>query len=528
MSPLTPKLPPSFLPYQGRWIAHFGNCVVGQGGTPQQALWAAKNARHKETPQITYVPMQKKISFSPLFERVREILEHAPSVYLVGGAIRDTLLSIPVHDLDFVLSAETFPLARKVANRLEGAFFPLDEERETARVIVTNSQGNRQVLDFAGFRGQTLEDDLRARDFTINAMAVSLRDPQALLDPLSGAADLNSKLLRSCSEHTFQDDPLRILRAVRLAAQFSLHIDPQTRQQIPSAIPHLASVSPERQRDELFRILDGPKQATALKALDLLGAFTILFPHHGQFAKRTQRTLQHLEILFELLGEEHDPGAAASWAAGLAVLRLGRYREDLSRHLSVALVPERFLKPLLFLAATYTNLPAQNGGDTGDLSAGATLLVQRAESLRLSNAEIRHLRAAFRALERFRRLATIPHPPDRRAVYGYFRGVGEAGLSAVFLSLADFLAQHGSAPPKEAWTRYVDLARTLLEAWWEHHAERVSPPPLLNGTDLMESFHLSPGPIIGQLLETIREAQAAGEVSTRAEALALAQEHLAR
>lgn len=519
MSP--PNPPPNLLPYQGRWVAHLDGQVVGQGGTPQQALRAAKNARHKETPQITYVPMQKKIIFSPLFERIQEILEHSPSIYLVGGAIRNTLLSIPIHDLDFVLPVDTFSTARKVANRLDGAFFPLDEERETARVIVTDSQGQRQIIDFAAFRGDTLEDDLRARDFTINAMAVSLQEPQALLDPLSGAADLHNGLLRSCSDHTFQDDPLRILRAVRLAAQFTLHIDPRTRKQIPKAVPHLSGVSPERLRDELFRILDGPKQSTALKALDILGVFPTLFPR-SPFSKRAQRILSHLETLLKVVGDEYDPEAAASWTVGLAVLRLGRYRNDLSQHLGVELVLERSLFPLLFLAALYL------AEDVGDTSTASALLLRRAESFRLSNAEIAHLRACFRAVERFHHLAASPNPPGRREVYRYFRGVGEAGLSAVYLSLAGFLAQHGSAPPKDAWTKQLDIARALLEAWWEHHAERISPPPLLNGTDLMEALNLSPGPIIGDLLETIREAQATGEVTTRSGALSLAKDQVAR
>ena len=512
-TPPDPKFNIDLSLYRGRWIAKLGNQVIGQGGTAQQAFRAAKNARSKETPQIIYVPMQKPFTFSPLFERVQEILGPSPSIYLVGGAIRNTLLSLPVHDLDFTLPAHTFSTARKIANRLGGAFFPLDEERETARVILSDGHGQDHILDFATFRGDTLEDDLRARDFTINAMAVSLQNPQALLDPLGGAADLRAGLLKSCSERTFQDDPLRILRAIRLAAQYTLHITPKTRAQIHKAILHIPDVSPERQRDELFRILAGPKQSSALKALDILGAFSTLFPNIPEFTAHAQRTLRHLEDLLKVLGGEHDPEAAGAWARGLAVLRLGRYRSHISSHLRLELVPERSRLSLIFLSALY------NSGD--DPQAG--LLIQRAQALHLSNREINHLRAASQALERFQRLTTASKLPDHRGVYRYFHRLGEASLSAVFITLADFLAQEGSSPPEDAWGKRLDIARALLEAWWEHHVERISPPALLTGTDLMDALELSPGPLIGELLETIREAQAAGEITTRQAALSLAQ-----
>ncbi|MEA2008750.1 MAG: DUF5678 domain-containing protein [Chloroflexota bacterium] len=510
-----PKPPPNLTLYRGRWVACLDEQIIGQGGTPSQALRAAKATRYKEKPRVIYVPMRKTITFSPLFESVQKILASTPDAYLVGGAIRDTLLLKPIHDLDFVLPANTFPSAREVANRLGGAFYPLDEERKTARVIVTDSNGKRQILDFAAFRGDTLEDDLRARDFTINAMAVSLQNPQALLDPLGGASDLREGILRSCSEHTFQDDPLRVLRAVRQAAQFDLHITSQTRAQIKKAADHITDVSPERLRDELFRILDGPKQSSALKALELLGAFSHLFPEKAQFSTRAQRTLQYLETLLNLLGKKHDPEVAGNWARGLVVLRLGRYRSELSSHLGLELVPERSLLPLLFLAATYT----ENFSENDDAPSKTEPLIRRAHALHLSNAETAHLQATLRAVRRFWQLTSAPQPPDRREIYRYFRGVEKAGVDAIFLALADFLARHGTAPPKDAWAKQLDWARTLLEAWWEHHAEQISPPALLTGIDLMDALGLYPGPLVGELLEIIREAQAAGEIATRAEAL---------
>ncbi len=229
--------------YAGRWIARIGASIVGQGGTPQQALAAAQSARYKEVPQVTYVPVSYPDTFFEQLAQVTRVLPPGITVYLVGGAIRDALLGKGTHDLDFSLAGDVFQVSRKVADTLGAAFFPLDEQRKTARLVLTREDGSRITYDFSALRGARLEDDLRARDFTVNAMALDVRQPDALLDPLSGAADLHAKILRACSPTAISDDPARVLRAVRLAAAYSLHMLPETRQQLHRAVP-LLSKSP--------------------------------------------------------------------------------------------------------------------------------------------------------------------------------------------------------------------------------------------------------------------------------------------
>ncbi len=213
--------------YAGRWIAKVRGQIVAQGGTPEQAQRAAAASRPKETPEIVYMPPHSPFTFSPLLDKVRAALPDV-ELYLVGGATRDAMLGRVSLDLDLVAPSDGIKLARRVANSLGADVFPLDDERDTGRVIVTHPDGSREKLDFASYRGDSLEDDLRNRDFTVNALAVDLRT-MSLLDPLSGAADLRAKKLRACSDASMRDDPIRVLRGIRQAAAFGFQIEPETR-----------------------------------------------------------------------------------------------------------------------------------------------------------------------------------------------------------------------------------------------------------------------------------------------------------
>ena len=143
--------------YAGRWVARVRGRIVAQGGTPEQALHAAQNSRHKEKPEIIYMPVP--FSLSPLIDKVRDALPKQ-EIYLVGGAVRDMLRNRVSHDLDFALPSNGISLARRVANALHADFMVLDAERDTGRVIFTESDSSRTFLDFATYRnGTTLEAD---------------------------------------------------------------------------------------------------------------------------------------------------------------------------------------------------------------------------------------------------------------------------------------------------------------------------------------------------------------------------------
>ena len=535
-------------PYAGRWVARVRGRIIAQGGTPEQALHAAQLSRHKEKPEIIFMPVP--FAYSPLIDKIREILPDQ-EIYLVGGAVRDMLLNRTSPDLDFALPSKGIALARRVANGLHADFIVLDAERDTGRVIVTESDGARTFLDFATYRGRDLNEDLRARDFTVNAIAFDLRT-QTLLDPLNGASDLRLKTIRACLPTSLSDDPVRILRAVRQAAAFQFRIEPETCKAMKQAASLLPTISTERGRDELFKILEGPKPDASLRALEMLGIFPFLLPelpalkgveqaspHIYDVWEHTLSVLGHLENILAALAPGYNADSTNDLFTGLLTLRLGRFREQFARHFAESLNTDRSVRAALFFAALYHDVrkPATRTVELGgrirfhdhDIK-GAVITEERARAFNLSNDEVERIQLIVRHHMRFHfftsRLEGEKKEPSRKAIYHFFRDAREAGVDLVLLGLADLRGTQGPTLTQQTWSIALDVARILLENYWEKPQETVAPPRLLNGNELMSALGLEPGRIVGQLLEEIREGQATGKVESREQALALAQEYL--
>jgi len=485
-------------------------------------------------------------------QQIYQALPDGVEIYLVGGAVRDALMGRISHDFDFVLPKDTFKITRKLADDLGGAYFPLDEERKTARIVMNSTSiggsQSRFKLDFATFQGSTLVEDLSARDFTVNAMAVDLRPPHICFDPLNGTADLVARRLQACSPTALSSDPVRVLRAVRQALDLNLKIMPETIQQMRKAADELQKSSPERIRDEFFNILDGKQPDTALQILGQVGVLERLLPEISRLAgirqslphvydvfAHTLDGLHQLVAVLDTLAVQFDPDKASSLMLGLLSLRLGRYRQQLHEHLDQRLNPERSMRALILLAALYHDAgksATQQVDEQGRLhffdheQVSERLVFECGEYFRLSNLEIDRLRRIVLHHMRPFHLGQSQALPSKRAIYRFFRDSGPAGVDICLLSMADMLATYGVTLRHEDWAHHLDVIRCLWEAWWEHPQEQVSPARIVNGNDLMQELGLQPGPQIGQLLDAIHEAQAAGEVTDRQQALDLARSNL--
>ncbi len=495
---------------------------------------------------------------SSTFELLQRLRPHLASsrtpVFVVGGALRDFLLGREAYDLDFTLAEGAISLAFSVADALGAPAFALDRERDIGRVVLDP----QTVLDFARFRGPDLEADLRARDFTVNALALDCTElphepplhsaQQAIVDPTGGLADLQAGILRQTHAGAIADDPVRALRAVRLSRQLDLQLEGDTSAAARSAAAQLHETSVERVRDEFLKIMRGPEPQRALSQMHELTLLQVVVPEIAALHGVQQSAPHHEPVLahtFSLLGHlpqveaalVPQPGDDAAGALALGEL-LAPYAAALRAHLDRPVDGAIDGRAVLRLAALFHDVgkavTASHEADgrirfLGHDKEGAAITARRLRALRLSKEAIGHVQRAVAAHMRPLHLATSLPPTgriSRRAAYRFFRQAADAGLDVSLLTLADHLATFDGAGPPEAWAALRAVVDQLLGHYFERYEETVAPPPLLHGGELMAALKLQPGPQIGRLLRQIEEAQAAGEISTAEEALALARKRL--
>jgi poly(A) polymerase len=448
--------------------------------------------------------------------------------WLVGGAVRDRLLGRRTADLDVVLDGEPREAARALAGAARAAAFALSEEYGGWRVV--SRDGTWQV-DFERLRGASLEEDLALRDFTVNAIAEPLGEPGGALgeaiDPLGGLHDLARRRLREAGTRAFAEDPLRVLRLVRLAVELELQADPDTCAHAQAHAPALGEVAPERIFMELCRIVDAPRAVAGVELMGEVGATAVVLPELEALRGVTQSHYHHrdvyghtLEVLEQVSALQEDPlavlgGIEGSCCDGLTALLTEPLADGLTRGGALrwgALLHDA-AKPL-----TREVRPA-DGRVTfiGHDARGAQLAGEVLARLRASGRLRAHVAALVRNHLRLGFLVHEPQPLARRRVFAYLRSCEPVEVDVTLLSVADRLATRGERA-QEAIDAHLRLARRMLVdalAW-----RAAGPPqPLLRGDELASELGVPAGPRLGELLEELAAAQYAGEIATREEAL---------
>lgn len=460
-----------------------------------------------------------------------DLLAPSEEAYVVGGAVRDLLLSRrAVEDLDVTLPSGALDVARSLADRLGGAFVALDEDRGVARVVVKAEAGEGRV-DLANFRGATLEADLRARDFTVNAMAVPLRALVAegktrLVDPVGGLADLSRRRLRLCGPGVLAEDPIRALRGVRLAAELGFPLDAGVRREARRVAPMLRAVAAERVREELVRLLGLPRASRGLRELERLGLLEVIVPEIGSMKSATQPLPHRFSVW------EHSLRTVEATDTLLASLSsLVPYGDQLAAHTAEPLGDGLTRRHALKLAALLHDVakPRTRRVIEGQVRfighdlEGAALARGIGQRLRLSGMAIGVLERLVRHHLRLMHLGQVAEL-TRRARYRFFRDLGDEAQDLLLLALADAAAVRGD-PPLAVWHGPGgSLVADLLRGWEETRTQAAA-APLLRGEDVMSAFGIPPGPEVGRLLTLAREARDLGQARTREEALAYLARH---
>lgn len=465
--------------------------------------------------------------------------ERGVAAYLVGGAVRDAMMGVGARDLDVAVAASPRELAPPLAAALGGKFATLDAERDIARVIVPRADGSPSHLDLSGFDGR-IESDLARRDFTVNAMAVelssALRGKWRVCDPFGGADDLRDGALRVSRDSAFADDPIRLLRAVRLRAETGLRPTESTRALMRRDAALLAQSSPERVREELLKTFAAPGAGRWARMMDEAGILSVIFPELDE-ARGVEQPKEHCYDVFghlmaavdfadQILRDDFDNPIAA---------RMTPRFEGMDAHFSQTLSDGHsrgtFLKFVALLhdvakPRTKTVEPSGRVRFLGHSEAGEEMADGIARRLRMGGRAVRHVSAMVRHHLRPRQISNGDSLPTKRAVYRYYRDLGDAALDTLYLNMADFLAARGPFLAPAEMERQARTVAHILSVGPQPPAARTRRRGLLTGDDVMSELGLSPGPAVGALLRLVAEAEAAGEAGSREEALSLAKTHL--
>ncbi|MCY3770482.1 MAG: hypothetical protein OXG98_00445 [Gemmatimonadetes bacterium] len=411
-------------------------------------------------------------------------------IYVVGGSVRDAILGRRVRDLDLTLAEDGLRLGRMLADRLRCPFVPLDDADRTGRIMLRP----RYTIDISSFKGDTLLEDLGRRDFTVNAMAVRLADVlegrPSIIDPLNGANDLASRRLQALSGQSFRDDPLRILRAYRLAGQFGLDITPETASWSTACSGGLRDVSGERLLYELALILGARNAADRVSAMIGAGVFGVLFAGWtGPATAELDRRLERTDRLMARDAYLADHGLY-SHLSGSDTKLAG----DRSGHWIL-----RFASLVLFF------LPANGAGPALDH------IERTADRLKLSNRERRALHQLVFGSKRLLEGIASRKTSDE-ALCRIVRGTKDETPGAALLALA-----HGTDEASAAAGSVGPVVDRLLQLYSRHRTVR-SRGLLLDGADIMEDRDIPEGPEIGRMLDRLENIQILHDIRTREEA----------
>lgn len=457
-----------------------------------------------------------RLRSAPLVEATRRGLGGAEGVWIVGGAVRDAALGREVADLDLAVAGDPGATARAIAAELGEPAFELSAEFGTWRVLLRKRGWQ---IDATAMRGERIEADLAERDFTIGAVAVPLGAGEAL-DPFGGLEDLERGLLRAVGERSFSEDPLRLLRAARLAAGLELEIDAGTVRLARAARERAADPAGERQLTELRQLLGGPDPLRGLALLDELELTAVVLPELEHLRGVEQGPNHHLDVhghtlavLEHTLEVENDlERFAGERAAEVAALLAEPLADELSRGTAL-----RF-GALFHDIGKPVSRSEQSGfvGFRGHDREGAEIIGRICARLRASRRLTQHLQAL--ALHHLRLGFMIPEVPlPARRVHDYLRATEPVGVDVTLLTVADRLSARGAGPlaRPEMVAAHLDLAREMIAAALDWR--RDGPPaPLLRGDELAAELDIDPGPELGELLGELEAAQYAGEVSDRA------------
>ena len=497
-------------------------------------------------------------------------------VYLVGGIVRDMIIEeagglesgVGSLDIDFAINGDALQFGKRVGDAVKGSYFPLDEERSVSRVVIRDARCKMQdarlyeeiILDFSKIRGNSIEDDLKLRDFTINSVALNLNDlfkDAALhyIDPTDGITDINNKVIKVYDERVLDDDPLRMLRAIRFESQLNFLIDDKLEILIKENGQKIKNSSTERIRDELFNILSGDKSHIYIQRLKDLSLLKEIIPeitplsippltspdpstgwvprppseggegevlmggagggleqgrHHKYFLwEHSINTLKTLEVLIENLQRKFPDRS----------IQLYKILSNLLEHEISAKEVLKLASLIHDIGKPLTKELDKNGNVhfINHEKISADIAEKLCRRLRLGNNICKTMTTIVRNHMRLILLSNEKMVTNR-AIFRFFRDTQEEGVHICLLSIADINATRGSGIFDDTAEDIEGLVKRMIDFYFEDFTRQID-SPLISGDEIMERLNLKSGPEIGELLKEIEEQRTEGIISDKEDAL---------
>lgn len=435
--------------------------------------------------------------------------------WLVGGAVRDILLGETPLDLDIVSADNAFQYAQELASKLDTISIKLGKDPHTIYRIVSPEF----VFDVADLNGPSIKQDLYQRDFCINAIAWEL--PQGdMIDCTNGLKDIEKRMIRMVADTTFRRDPIRLLRAFRLACTLNFQIEKNTLAAIKKEAHLIKTAAAERIQTELLKILNTPNCTETIITMKTTGVLENILPevtelerchqnHHHDF-DAYHHTIFALLALEKFLGD-----LTLIFEQKQILLKTAKFTRK-PEHLKLAMLLHDIGKPT---SRTITSDDQVHFYDHEKKSAQMADQVSR--RLALSNIQRTYITSIIR-YHLYPMLLFLEQQKGhltQRAIIKLFRKTKAVSLDLLLHAAADFVGKKPSNDPIKAASDFICFIQKILEYYHDYFEPALKRPPFLTGKDLIKDFGLTPSPLFKIILDRIEEGRLTGQLGSKVDAI---------
>lgn len=429
-------------------------------------------------------------------------------IYLVGGAVRDYLLGKSTFDKDILVNnAKEF--AQKISAKYRGTYIPLDEINNIYRVVFSDKIN---YVDITQPLNNSLIDDLSRRDFTINSIAVNLKNNE-IIDINGGINDLNNKIIKSISEKNIIDDPLRILRAFRFIATLGFDIDKNTLIQIDKHLDLINKPAKERINYEILKLFDGKYSDKALILADKL--IEKIYPafsdvkkvppnthHHLCLYNHSVETVKRIQILYENADDKvksHLEKKDFGGFSRLTYLKFAGFFHDIGKFSTWTIEGDRhrFIKH----------------DDVGSKMAKDILKLNK-----FSKKQIEYISSMIKN-HIYPSQVVSSEIINEKIYMRYIRKMNENVIDNIILAKADRLSARGSAITEKMLNDNIENLDKLLNYYLKIKQTLKPLPKLLSGNEIMNLTGLTPSKKLGEIIELLHQAQLDGKILSKSDAI---------